>query len=154
MRQSNQEMQVFGASPDDLLAVRTFYRAISGDPDLLDAAVTPDWQDIPLAPGQQSGREGMKPLIAAFKAAFADIEITIEDVIGAPGRLAVRAVMTGRHTGEWFGIAPSGKAFEMPIHECHRIENGKLTHTWHLEDWMSVFKQIGQLPTTLDAHPV
>ena len=34
-------------------AVETLYRAFSDqNPDLVDKAVTPDWKDIPLAPGQ------------------------------------------------------------------------------------------------------
>lgn len=52
-----------GLLPEELSAIETFYRAFSGEPELLDEAVTADWQDIPLAPGQAGGREGMKPLI-------------------------------------------------------------------------------------------
>lgn len=43
-------------------SLETFYRAFSDkNPSLLDAAVTLDWQDIPLAPSQSPGSEGMKP---------------------------------------------------------------------------------------------
>lgn len=146
MNQSNPPTLVFGVTPEDLQALETFYRAFSGNPELLDDAVTPDWQDIPLAPGQQSGRDGMKPLIGAFGAAFTDVKVTLLEIIGAPGRAAVRAVITGTHTGEWFGVPPTGKAFEMPIHEFHAIENGRLTHTWHLEDWLGWFSQVGAWP--------
>jgi len=125
---------------------RHFYRAFSEGPELLDRAVAPDWQDIPLAPQQEPGREGMKPLIRGFAAAFPDAMVTIHEIIGVPGRAAVRAEITGTHRGEWFGIAPTNKRFRLPIHEFHTIENGRLTRTWHLEDWFGWLLQVGAWP--------
>jgi steroid delta-isomerase-like uncharacterized protein len=143
--------KIFGLTREERRAVETLYRAFSeADPDLLDAAVTADWQDIPLAPHQQPGREGMKPLIREFAAAFPDLKITIHEIIGAPGRAAVRAVITGTHAGAWFGVAPTGKSFTIPIHEFHAIENGRLTHTWHLEDWFGWLLQVGAWPVRLE----
>ena len=95
-----------GPGDDDRRAVEMLYRAFSdGDPDLLDQVVAEDWQDIPLAPHQQPGRAGMKPLILAFSAAFSDLRITILDLVG-----------------------------------------GRLTHTWHLEDWFGWLGQVGAWP--------
>ncbi len=138
---------VTGLMDEERLAIETLYRAFSeGRPELLDQAVAPDWQDIPLAPGQAPGREGMEPLIRGLKAAFPDMRITVHEIIGAPGRAAVRAEIAGTHKGEWFGIAPTGKAFRLPIHEFHHIEHGRLTHTWHLEDWFGWLNQVGAWP--------
>ena len=140
-------MMVAGLTTDERAAVETLYRAFSeGKPELLDEAVTPDWQDIPLTPQQAPGRDGMKPLIGAFRTAFPDLNIAIHEIIGAPGRAAVRAEITGTHAGAWFGIAPTGKSFRMPIHEFHAIEQGRLTHTWHLEDWFGWLNQVGAWP--------
>jgi predicted ester cyclase len=135
-----------GVSEQDLATLKTFYRAFSGQHDLLDDCVTADWQDIPLAPGQEPGREGAKPLISGFSAVFADLKIEIIEMIGVPGKIAVRGVMTGRHVGELFGVAPTGKSFSLPIHEFHTIEDGRLTHTWHMEDWLGWFAQMGAWP--------
>lgn len=135
-----------GVSGEDLETLKTFYQAFAGRPDLLDNCVTPDWQDIPLAPGQAPGRDGAKPLITGFSAVFADLKIDIIEVIGVQGKVAVRAVMTGRHVGELFGVAPAGKSFSLPIHEFHTIENGRLTETRHMEDWLGWFAQMGALP--------
>lgn len=139
--------KVTGLTAKEFLAVETLYRAFSeGDTALLDQALSPDWQDIPLAPHQQPGRDGMKPLIEGFRAAFPDMGITIHEVIGAPGRAAVRAEISGTHTGEWFGVAPTNKAFRIPLHEFHAIKDGLLTHTWHLEDWFGWLSQVGAWP--------
>ncbi len=136
--------EVFWLNDRKRRAVETLYHAFSQhNPDLLDEALTPDWQDIPLAPERAPGREGMKPLIAQFSAAFPDAKIRIHEIIGAPGRAAVRAEMTGTHKGEWFGVAPTETRFTISIHEFHRIEGGCLPHTWHLEDWFGWLHQVG-----------
>ena len=93
--------------------IETFYRAFSGEPDLLDQVVTADWQDIPLAPGQAPGPEGIKPMILAFKQAFPDLAITVHEFIQDAGRIGVRAEITGTHTGDWFGVAATSRAISI-----------------------------------------
>ena len=132
---------------EERLSIDSLYRAFgSGDLDLLDQALSEDWQDIPLAPGQKPGRAGMKPMVEAFIKAFPDIKITVHEVIGGQGRAGVRAEIAGTHTGDWFGVAPTGKAFSIALHEFHHLEGGKITHTWHLEDWFSWLGQVGAGP--------
>jgi predicted ester cyclase len=143
---SNEQPSYSGTSAANLQTLRTFYKAFEGHPDLLDESVVADWQDVPLAPGQEAGRDGFKPMIAAFSKAFADIKIEIVDVIGAQDKAAVRGLITGRHVGEWFGVAPTDREFSLPIHEFHAFENGRITHTWHMEDWMGWFAQMGTRP--------
>ena len=85
-------------------------------------------------------------MIRAFAAAFPDLAIVVHDMFGAAGRVGVRAEITGTHTGPWFGVAPTGKSFRVALHEFHRIEDGRLTHTWHLEDWFGWLNQVGAWP--------
>ena len=133
-------------SDQDRLAVETLYRAFSEhDPALLDTVVSEDWHDLPLATGQPAGRAGTKFLVGGFSAAFPDSKVTVREIIGAPGRAAVRAEITATHLGEWFGVAPTGRAFTLPIHEFHHIDDGRITHTWHMEDWYGWLHQVGAL---------
>lgn len=130
------------------LAVETLYRAFSEkNPDLVDSVLAPHWDDIPLAPGQGPGPEGIKPIIRSFGAAFPDVHITIHDLIQVPGQIAVRAEITGTHQGEFFGIAPTGKQVGFRLHEFHRLSEGRVTTTWHMEDWFGLFLQLGQFPS-------
>ncbi|MBK0095629.1 ester cyclase [Erwinia sp. S63] len=128
-------------------AVENLYRAFSDkNPDLLDLAVTQDWSDIPLAPGQGPGPEGFKPVLASFIAAFPDINIIVHDMLQEPGKAAVRAEITGTHQGEFLGIAPTGRRISVRLHEFHLLNGERVTTTWHMEDWMALFQQIGQFP--------
>lgn len=128
-------------------AVQRLYEAFSlKNPDLIDDAVSPDWKDIPLAPGQGPGPDGMKPIIRSFIAAFPDVQIVVHDILQLPGKIAVRGEITGTHLGELFGIAPTGKKAAFRIHEFHELDGERITTTWHMEDWFSLFLQLGQFP--------
>jgi len=128
-------------------AVETLYRAFSDkNPDLVDEVLAPIWDDIPLAPGQRSGPEGIKPIIQSIVQAFPDVQIIVHDMIQQPGRIGVRAEVTGTHLGEIFGIAATGKKVSFRLHEFHTLDGERLTTTWHLEDWFGLFLQLGQFP--------
>ena len=126
----------------------TFYRAFSGDDALLDRVVAPDWEDLPPAPGQLPGPEGGAQVIAMMNAALDDLRITVHDVVDGrgpdgTGLVAVRAELTGDHTGELMGAAPSGRTVAIAIHEFHEVVDGVIRRTWHLEDWLGFFRQVG-----------
>lgn len=127
-------------------AVETLYRAFNtNQPHLIDEALAPDWDDIPLAPGQAAGRDGLKPLLSALVGAFTDARFTVQDIVGHGDTVAVRMTFSGRHTGEWMGVAPSGRTFEINWHEFHHLSDGRIVRTWHLEDWAGWRAQVGIL---------
>jgi hypothetical protein len=53
--------------------------------------------------------------------------------------------MRGVHTGEFFGIAPTGRETEVRTHDFHEIVDGRIARTHHMEDWLSWFQQVIQL---------
>lgn len=129
------------------VAVETLYRAFSEkNPDLVDGILAAHWDDIPLAPGQGPGPAGIKPIIESVATAFPDVHITLHDMVQEPGKIAVRAEITGTHLGELFGIAPTGKKVAFRLHEFHTLDGERLTTTWHMEDWFGLFLQLGQFP--------
>lgn len=142
-----QTPRIAGVDDADRVAIETFYRAFGpAGTALLDEALAPGWEDIPLAPGQAPGRDGMKPLVEAFLAAFPDVRVHVHEMLGVPGRVAVRAEITGTHLGPWFGVAPTGRAFRLPIHEFHELAGGRVVRTRHLEDWLGWLVQVGAWP--------
>ena len=94
--------------------VGTFYEAANGKPDLLDAVITDDWDDIPLGHGQEPGRAGARSLIEGLSKTFSDLRFVVEEIIDARGddgngMVGVRARMHGVRTGEVYVIAPIGR---------------------------------------------
>ena len=129
---------------EEKILLGKFYRAFAeNDLDLLKSVVTPDWQDIP---GQGAGPDGIAPLLGSFKAAFPDMEIVVHEIFGAGERVAVRAEIKGTQRGEFLGIAPTNTPVSIALHEFHYVREGRITHTWHLEDWFGMLNQIGVWP--------
>jgi predicted ester cyclase len=129
------------------LAVETLYRAFTEkNPALVDTVLAPQWDDIPLAPDQGPGPEGIKPIIRGLGEAFPDVQIVIHDMTQEPGKIGVRAEISGTHQGEFFGIAPTGKKVSFRLHEFHTLSDGLVTTTWHMEDWFGLFLQLGKFP--------
>ena len=125
--------------------VRAFYEPFnSGDTSVYDTILAEDWVDVPLGAGQQPGREGFKPIIELFRGIFPDLQITIEDVLVDGNKAAVRSTIRGTHEGNLFGILPAtGKPVEFMAIDIHRVENGQIVETHHIEDFLSVLFQLG-----------
>src|SRR2546425_2578738 len=56
-----------------------------------------------------TGPESYLPFHQAFLSGFADLHITVEDLIEEDDRVAVRWRASGTLTGEGMGFAPTGK---------------------------------------------
>jgi steroid delta-isomerase-like uncharacterized protein len=132
---------------DERKAVETLYRAFTErNPDLVDTVLAQDWKDIPLAPGQVAGPEGIKTIIRSIVEAFPDLKISLQDMVQEPGKIGVRAELSGTHRGAFFGIAATGKHVNFRLYEFHTIQDGRVTATWHMEDWFGLFLQLGHFP--------
>lgn len=128
----------------EVLSIQTLYRAFTENkPDLLDEACTPDWQDIPLLPGQGPGPNGLKEIMPLFISAFPDLAIIVHEIVGCSARAGVRASIVGTHLGSIFGVAPTGQRVDIALHEFHHLQEGRISHTWHLEDWFGMLNRLG-----------
>ncbi|CAE6764196.1 ester cyclase [Paraburkholderia domus] len=117
---------------------------------LLRKVVTPDWEYIPEPVGAAPGPEQMVQIFANIATALPDMKITLLDVLIHGDRVGVRAEVSGTQSGELLGIAASSKHISFAIHSFHQMRGNLIAKTWHLEDWLSVFRQLGQLPSTLE----
>ena len=132
--------------------IGTFFEAFSGKVELLDAVITDDWDDFPRGPGQEPSLAGARTLIEGLSKIFSDMRFVVEEIIDARGddgngTVGVRARMHGVHTGEFFGIAPTGRETEVRSHDFHQIVDGRIVRTHHMEDWLSWFQQVGSWPS-------
>jgi steroid delta-isomerase-like uncharacterized protein len=123
---------------------RAFYEPFrTGDTSVYDRVLAEDWANYPLDPGQQPGRAGIAPVVARFRADFADLSVTIEDVIVAGDKVTVRSTLRSTHRGDLLGLPPTGRAVEFMAIDIHRIEGGRIAETWHVEDYLGLLRQLG-----------
>ncbi|WP_253189923.1 ester cyclase [Paraburkholderia fungorum] len=92
----------------------------------------------------------MAAIFHNIAAALPDMKIEIHDLLIHGDRVGVRAEVTGTQAGPLMGIAATSKPVRFAIHSFHEMRGGRVAKTWHLEDWLTVFQQIGQLPRALD----
>lgn len=76
----------------------------------------------------------------------------VEEIIDARGddrngMVGVRARMHGVHTGEFLGVAPTGRETEVRTREFREIVDSRIVRTHHMEDWFSWFLQVGSWPS-------
>jgi predicted ester cyclase len=138
---------------DELLArqaIEGFYRAFEQKSvAMLRQVVTPDWEYIPEPVGAIAGPDQMVQLFDDIAKALPDMKVTILDVLVHGDRVGVRAEISGTQTGTLLGIAASSKHIRFAIHSFHQMRGSLIAKTWHLEDWLSVFRQLGTLPPAL-----
>ena len=89
--------------------------------------------DRSAVPGGIRGPEALHRQMDMLKAAFPDLRLTIADMFGADNKVAVRFEAPGTHTGEFMGIAPTGRQVTWRGIVIYQIEGGKVEHAW--ADW-------------------
>ena len=85
--------------------------------------------------------------IEMFEKGFPLYQVRAEDVIEQGDRVAVRALFTGRHQGEFNGIAATGRTVQMPFMAIYRFEGGKIVEHWLEANHLALLAQLGVMST-------
>jgi steroid delta-isomerase-like uncharacterized protein len=117
----------------------------------LDAAyelIASDYVDHdPAMPEEVHGPEGFKEFAGAYRAAFSDLHVEIEEQLAEGDLVATRWTATGTHDGDLMGIAPTGNRVTQPGMDISRVSEGKVAETWEGYNSMVMMQQIGAIPS-------
>jgi predicted ester cyclase len=91
----------------------------------------------------ERGPEGFAQSVRTLRAAFSDLHFEIEDVFGDAQRVAVRWVMTGRHTGDFAGVAPTQNAVSQGGTVIYAMRDGRMQRAWLQSDRLALYQQVG-----------
>lgn len=103
------------------------------------------YHDPPPIPGLQPGLEAIKQTFRAFASAAPEGNPVIHELIAEGDFVVVRMTAAGLHTGELFGVPPTGKRLEMTGIVVYRFENGKIAERWAQHDFLGLMHQLGLL---------
>ena len=118
-----------------------------GNLDLTDEFFSEDFVEHEAFPGlPTTGPEAPKAAFAMFLAAFPDLQITPDEMIGEGDKVAVRATISGTHKGEFMGTPPTNKSFEAEVLDIVEIHDGKATEHWGQMDQGAILEQLGIAP--------
>ncbi|MEA2870296.1 MAG: hypothetical protein QOH67_272 [Hyphomicrobiales bacterium] len=121
-----------------------FNVATRGDVKAIQEAVLPaDYESCSgYLPGECWGRETSIKVVSNFSNTITDMKFDIKEVLVAGDRVIVRGEVTGTPAGDLFGVPHTGKSFRMMAIDIQTIKEGKISKTFHMENWLSA---IGQL---------
>ena len=120
------------------------YEAINtGKLALLDRFVAPGYVE------HSEGYQGVEPFrqqVAAFRAAFPDLHVSIDDLLTHGDRFASRTTVTGTHAGDLMGLAATGHRISVESVDIGRIHNGQAQERWGGLNMYSMLTQLGAIP--------
>jgi len=135
------------ASNEPKAVVRRFIDEVflHGRFDAVDELVTEDFTPHTWGP-MPAGRDGLKQAIERVSAGLSDASMTIEDMIAEDDRVAVRLTSSATQTGQFMGIPPSGKRYEIGEIHWFRLRDGRICEHWHQADFLGMLRQLGAMP--------
>ena len=127
--------------------VRSYYRDVmnegQGDTVRFDDYVAADAILHNAYPSKPVGAEEWKGRVRIFTSSFSDVEISLEDVIEEGDKVITQMIFRGTHTGNFLGIAPTGKRVAVDEIQIMRIAEGKIVERRSVIDMISLLVQLG-----------
>jgi predicted ester cyclase len=87
--------------------------------------------------------ETLRQRVAAFRAAFPDLSVRTQLLIGDRPFVAVHLTGRGTHRGIFQGIPPTGRSWAASCSALYRIENGRVVDFWENWDLLGILEQLG-----------
>lgn len=94
------------------------------------------------SPGLPPGREGVRVVVQALRAAFPDLRYTIEDLVVGADAVATRTTMRGTHRGDFLGLAPTGRRIEVAQMTIERFREGRIVAHHRITDEVALTRQL------------
>jgi steroid delta-isomerase-like uncharacterized protein len=115
----------------------------TGNLDVIPEAVAEDVIVHDVVNGELRGREEIREVVSAFRAAFPDIHFTIEDQIAEGDTVVTRYTATGTHDGELLDIPPTGRSGTIRGVNVSRFAGLQIVEVWETWDALSFVQQLG-----------
>jgi predicted ester cyclase len=97
-------------------------------------------QNMP--PGLPQGIEGVRAFFGIFLAGLSEIEVTVDELVADGDRVAVATTTSGIHTGELFGVAPTGRRISVTGIDMVRVEDGRIVEHRGLTDTVGLLREL------------
>jgi len=125
-------------------AARLFYAFWNaGDPQFAKLALATNFTDRTLPKGRPQGVDG--PLFASrnFRQAVPDLRCDIEQLIVAGDRVVAHLHFWGHFNGAFGQKQGAGQAVDFIATDILRVQDGRITDNWHIEDNLTLMQQLG-----------
>jgi predicted SnoaL-like aldol condensation-catalyzing enzyme len=103
-----------------------------GEREAAGEVLAPGYVDHGIA-AYEGGTEVFLERLDEFERAFRNRLIVLEDVTADGDQVVVHWIASLRHTGVFFGLAPTGAEIETSGADVFRIEDGRIAERWNHE---------------------
>ena len=110
--------------------------------DQLDGYLAHDYAIKDAPPGSAEGAAGIREVVTMFRTAFPDMVITLDEVIAEGDWVASKSTLRGTQTGEFLGVAPTGRSVAVTSLTMVKYRDGRLTESWVKNDVTSQMAQL------------
>ena|SRR5207302_6097641 len=111
--------------------IRRSIEAINAEgPGAADRFYAADWTGWDSRDGSKTTREELKKELSVVLSGFPDSRVTVDDLVAEGDKVASRTTITGTHTKEYYGVAPTGKRISFAMIDIDRVANGKIVESW------------------------
>ena len=117
-----------------------------GNLGLIDELFSADVVDHSNLPGFSPGREGIRQMIAMYRGVFTNAQVDVKDKIAEGDKVVSRCTISGTHTGEYLGIAPTGKQITITVLGMDRVVGGQVVEHWEHFDPLVLMQLAGLVP--------
>ena len=117
-----------------------------GKLEVIDEIIADDLEEHAAPPGWPPGKEGVRAWVTMFRDAFPDLKVQTLGMVAEGDEVWLHSVMTGTHTGEFMGVAPTGKSVTYTMMDRVRTRDGKAVEHWAASDDMGLMTQLGVVP--------
>jgi steroid delta-isomerase-like uncharacterized protein len=119
-----------------------------GDLDALDAHLAPDYVNRDPNNPEVTDFGSYKRWAATARAAFPDLWVTIEDLIGEGDKVTKLWSFEATHRGAYLGIPPTGKRVTWSGITIYRIAGGRVAECIWRTDALGLLQQLGAVTLT------
>ena len=128
--------------------VRAFFEAVNTGNDVaIDTALARNFQSY--AVDAARSRTGLKKYYASLRRSFSDLHYKVHENVGVlveNDLIALRTIVTGTHSGEYAGVAATGKAIQTSTSHFFRLRDDQLVEHWQVMDTYRILARLGVVP--------
>ena len=106
------------------------------------AALSPDFVNHEAPLGTPPGPPGAAVFMHALARAFSEQRWTVHRTLAEGDTVVLYCTHSGRHTGEFFGLAPTGRPFAYRQMHMIRLADGKGVEHWAVRDDAGLMRQL------------
>ena len=117
---------------------------LEGDPSRIRDVLADDYEQFPpQTPDTEPGVDNfLQGFMQGFGSQFSDIAGEVTHVVVDGEYVVVRGEYSATHSGEAFGIPATGARVSFTAVDLHLVQDGRISKTWHLEDFMTIYNQL------------